>query len=278
MSFKVAVVQFRVNHWETELNLQRIENFVKQAVDLGAEVVVFPEDCVTGPMLRNMKFVDDDCKLVGIFSEMAKKYRVDLVPGSFMEKEDGVVFNTTYYIDFNGKVLGKYKKVNLWVSERGYIAPGTEVVYFQTRFGRAGLVICWDLTDGNMFKEFKQAGVEIVYCPSDWAMNLVEETEKFDDPEIRVIGEGAWKSLEARHVNGLCQARSLENNLVVVYAGLAEEIQYKDGGKDVLIGQSQVVLPMGVESRIQSNLEQILIAEIDLATLKQSAESYKLID
>jgi predicted amidohydrolase len=91
------------------------------------------------------------------FRELARKYKMDIVPGSLTERDptDGHVYNTTYYIDQSGEVLLSYRKVHLWHPERTYIKMGQDgYSTVKNRFGiEVGLAICWDIAFPNVFKE-----------------------------------------------------------------------------------------------------------------------------
>lgn len=51
MKINIAVVQFYITQLSPEINLKRAETFVKKASHLKADVIVFPEDFITGPIL-----------------------------------------------------------------------------------------------------------------------------------------------------------------------------------------------------------------------------------
>jgi predicted amidohydrolase len=67
--------------------------------------------------------------------------------------------NTTYYIDSSGKIKSRYRKVNLWRSERKYFVPGHKVSVFNTKFGKIGLIICWDLIFPEVFRKMVKRGL-----------------------------------------------------------------------------------------------------------------------
>jgi predicted amidohydrolase len=54
MSVQIAVVQFKITHLQPELNCQRIESFVEKAKERQAQVIVFPEDCMTGSIFGDV--------------------------------------------------------------------------------------------------------------------------------------------------------------------------------------------------------------------------------
>lgn len=271
-TFTVALVQMKSFLWSPDKNIVRMEAFIKKAAIKGADVIIFPEDVVTGQMLRNQKMVDREGRFLNIFRAFAKHYRIDIVPGSWMEGKKGErsCYNTSYYIDCNGKVLARYRKIHLWIPERAYIKPGNEIVTFNTRFGKAGIVICWDLTSPDLFQTMVRKGVEIVYCPSDWPKNMGIYAEKYGD------------DIEAHHVNALCMARAFENNIILVYANTAEFViteacGYKGEALDEPLGYSQIAAPFGdALIRIKHPREAMVLQKIDLNILKDAKAMYKL--
>src|SRR5262249_11976719 len=149
----IAIVQLRIQQFAPEENLKRAERFVQEAATR-ADIVVFPEDFVTGPLDGDVRMADGERRYVRHFQELARKYALDIVPGSIIERSrsDGRLYNTSYYIDRHGEIKGRYCKVNLWHPERSYIAPGEEFVVFDTACGKAGLIICWDLMFPEAFR------------------------------------------------------------------------------------------------------------------------------
>lgn len=263
MKFKIALVQFNYTFWNPKKNIERMEEFVEQAKKNQANVVLFPEDCVTGPMLKNQEMLDRTNHFKDTFSNLAHKYQIDLVPGSWMEEDADQKgwYNTTYYFDAHGKVLNRYRKVNLWISERSYLTPGNSIQVFNTKYGKAGLIICWDLMSPEIFRQLLSQGVQIVYCPSDWSMGLVENSYN--------------KNAEIDHVNALCTARAVENNIILAYCNLAGEHSY-EGKTDHLIGQTQITMPFyGKLAHLQNNQENLLIQEVDLDLLPVAEKVYQ---
>ena len=167
MLVKIAVVQFSIDQFSPQQNLARAEQFIEEA-STASDLIVFPEDFILGPLSGKSEYADYDMQYLSLFQNLASKYRIDIVPGSIIEGNSGGLFNTTYYIDRSGEIQGRYRKVNLWLPERSYITPGSNVSVFDTRFGRVGLIICWDLMFPEVFRSLLKQKVEIVICPSYW--------------------------------------------------------------------------------------------------------------
>lgn len=264
MKFKVAVVQFQIKQYDPNYNLRRAEIFIKKASDARANVIVFPEDFITGPVMGKEEFVDKDNTYKDNFRKLAKKYKIDVVAGSFIEQNNHGWYNTSYYIDSRGKVKGIYRKINLWHPERSYLTSGNEICVFNTKWGKAGLIICWDLAFPEIFRRMINKGVKIVYCPSFWCKEDAGIGLKYDI------------NAEIKNVNSLCTTRAFENGMVIVYANAAKKFKFNKI-KGSLIGQSQITLPfIGAKKRIDHNKECMFIQEIDTAILKDCEKAYKI--
>ena len=264
---KIAVVQFRINQFEPEKNLKKAEKFIAQ-VSGKADIIVFPEDFLTGGVEADIieKFEDREGRYRKHFQELARKYKIDIVPGSFIEGTNSGRYNTTYFIDSSGKVKATYRKVNLWLTERKHITAGNQICVFNTKYGKCGLVICWDLNFPEIFRKMAQKGVQIVFCPSLWYLGKDYKPYKKYNPRA-----------EIDHVNALCLARAVENNIVLVYAGAVGELKTSGGEGEEAIGHSQITVPIkGMLKRLNHDREIMFIQDIDISILKDSEKAYKI--
>jgi predicted amidohydrolase len=82
---------------------------------------------LTGPLADKDHLVDWDHKYVQVFCDLARKYSIDIVPGTIVEgdKTEDAVINSAYYIDNKGNILMDYQKVHLWHPERKWLTRGT---------------------------------------------------------------------------------------------------------------------------------------------------------
>ena len=263
MNLRIALVQFQIDPLSPEANLKKAERFIEKA-STENDLIVFPEDFLAGPLNGRNEFADYDGRYVRHFQRLAAKYNIDIVPGSIIEGDDAALYNTTYYIDRGGEILGRYRKVNLWLPERSYITPGNKVSVFATRFGKLGLIICWDLMFPEIFRAMVREGVEIVICPSYWC---------FEDAGI---GLNHDTMSEVKLVNALCVSRAFENEIALVYVNAAGRLAY-EGTTDTLIGQSQVTVPFkGAIALMDHNREEMLYAGVNTDILRDAEEAYEI--
>lgn len=268
MKFKVAVVQFEIKQFSPKKNIKRAEIFIKRAASSKAQIIVFPEDFITGLIEGKKEFADQfaDAKNTyrDHFQYLAKKYKIDIVPGSIIEKDRNGLHNTTYYIDSTGKIKGRYRKINLWGPEKKHFIAGKEVPIFQTKFGKIGLIICWDLVFPEIFRTMVRKGVNIVICPGYWCYGDAKNGIKHDE------------NSEIKFVDSLCVTRAFENEIIFIFCNAAGKLQL-DEFQDTLIGHSQITAPFkGAIKKLTHNKEEMFIQEIDTDILKDAEKAYKI--
>ena len=264
MQLKVAVVQFEISLFAPQENLEKAEQFIQQAVAQEADLIVFPEDFIAGPLEGHVELADFDSQYVKHFQQLAMQYGIDIVPGSIIEGDENGLYNTTYYIDRQGDILGRYRKVNLWLPERSYMTPGTSTAVFNTRFGKVGLIICWDLMFPEIFRAMVSEGVEMVICPSYWCLEDAGKGQKLNQYS------------EVMLVNALCLARAFENEVALVYANAAGK-QVFEQSTGTLVGQSQITVPFkGPLDIAMDNVETMLVEDVDLDVLAVAEEAYEI--
>ncbi|NBX49460.1 carbon-nitrogen hydrolase family protein [bacterium] len=264
MEIRIAIVQFAITHLDRKRNFERIEAFIKDAKNRQAKVVVLPEDCVTGSIFGDLTKLDTVHANREAFRELARRYSIDIVTGSSMEGTPEGNFNTSYYIDANGEVLGTYQKNHLYPSEYSFLKPGVEARVFETAYGKVGIILCWDMLFPEIFERMKKQGVEVIYCPSYWYREIAESMAQHN-PES-----------EEQLLDALCLVRSVETNAALIYCNAAGVMKNPNGTVDTLIGHSQAVMPvLGPLSRQMDNGEVMLVVDMDLNLLKGSAEIYK---
>ena len=262
MKFKIAVAQFRINQIDAYDNLRRAEKFIKRAARSEAGIIIFPEYFVDGTGNGDLGRFDSGGKYEKYFQGLAKKYSIDIVAGSVVEKAGGKLYNVSCYIDSGGNILSKYKKINLWHTEKPFVSAGRELSVFDTRFGKAGLVICWDLFFPEMFRGMVERGVEIVLCPSYW---------RYEDAGIGLKYD---RNSEIKLIDSVCVARAFENEIIFVYCSAAGRMKIGDS-TDTLTGHSQIAVPfMGCIGKLAQNGEAMLIREVDTDILKDADRVY----
>ncbi|MFW6107577.1 MAG: carbon-nitrogen hydrolase family protein [bacterium] len=264
MSFRIGIVQFESGRYEVEDNRARAGQRIREAADRGADLVVLPEDAMAGIGPDMTKHADADGAYREQFRELAAEYGVDLVPGSWQEKEDGRFYNTTYYIDRSGEVLARYRKTHLWISEKSYATPGEGAVVADGRLGVVGLAICWDLAFPELFRDMLRQGADVAICAACWAL------------EDAGAGQQRERAAEQVFIDACCTARAFENEMAMVFCNAAGTWE-GSRGPCTSAGHSQLAMPfLGPVARLDHNREAVLVAEVDRALLEEAERSYQI--
>jgi predicted amidohydrolase len=265
MDFKIAVIQFEPKDYSFEKNLKKAEHFIKKASEQKVNIIIFPENFLTKPVKHKRELVDSKLLAKKYFQNLAKKYAIDIVTGSIIERTFlGNKYNTAYYIDSKGKIKCRYRKIDLWDIEKKTLTPGKKVKVFNTKHGKIGLIICWDLIFPENFRKMDKGGVQIVLCPAHWCYGDAGKGIKYDhESEIKLV-------------DSLCVDRAFENEVILVFCNTAGKMKLKNSW-DISIGHSQITEPFrGVVKKLNHNREAMLIQKINTDILKDAEHSYKL--
>jgi predicted amidohydrolase len=264
MKIRLALVQFETILHQPEQNLIKAEAFVRAAARRHADIIAFPEEFLTGPMRRRPDLIDACGHYAGIFGGLAKRYSIDIQAGSWYVRQGRHNRNAAYYFDRSGKMLGEYFKNHLWHTEKTLATPGTEICVFRTRFGRAGLAICWDLIYPEVFQRMFARQAELIFVPALWSYEDAGPGMPLDP------------RAEIKFVDAACIARAFETEAAVVFLNGAGRMHF--GASSIcLIGHTQAAVPFqGALTRMNHAREEMRLVEIDTAILPVAEEAYQI--
>ncbi|MDK2878831.1 MAG: beta-ureidopropionase [Thermoanaerobacteraceae bacterium] len=170
---KLALVQFESKMMDVKFNVEKGLDFVKNASQQGADIVVFPELFTTGynPNIIQKKYYDLaetlDGPTVSAFRETAEKFSVNIILPIVLQKQmPGIIYNSAVVIGREGEILGYYSKTHLWAGERFYFKAGDEYPVFNMDFGKVGIMICYDGGFPEVSRILALKGAELILCPS----------------------------------------------------------------------------------------------------------------
>ena len=175
----VALVQLKADI-DKYKNLKKITKYIDYATKKGAKLCAFPEFmmCYT-PSSQSAK---DLTKLaetitgefVSTISKTAKQNAIQVI-GTIYEKSPKInrVYDTSFLINENGKILSKYRKIHLYdalgIKESKKFYPGSQISKpIKTTLGTIGMMICYDLRFPEMSRTLVSAGSEFLVVPSAW--------------------------------------------------------------------------------------------------------------
>jgi len=170
---RLATVHFVPRGGKTPAeNCRMFEPMVAEAARRRADLVVLGETLTYPGLGRAYHEVAEPVPgpSTDYFGELARRHDLYIVAG-LLERDGALVYNVAALIGPDGKLVGKYRKVCLPRGEvEGGIAPGSDYPVFATRFGRLGLMVCYDGFFPEVARELTNRGAEVIAWPV-WGCN-----------------------------------------------------------------------------------------------------------
>lgn len=169
---RLATVHYRPEGKSPEQNRRDFIPLLDQAAEQRADLVVLGETLTYYGTGKNYAECAESIpgKSTEFFGEQAKKHNFYIVAG-LLERENHLVYNTSVLIGPDGQIVGKYRKVTLPRGEiEGGCSPGSDYPVFETRFGKVGMMICYDGFFPEVARELTNRGAEVIAWPV-WGCN-----------------------------------------------------------------------------------------------------------
>lgn len=170
---RLATVHFKPDGGKTpEGNCKLFAPLIEEAARQRADLVVLPET-LTYYGLSKKPF--DVAELVpgpstDYFAALAKQHDLYIVVGLY-ERAEHLVYNVAVLVGPDGKIVGKYRKVALPRDEfADGVAPGSDYPVFDTRFGKVGMMVCYDGFFPEVARQLSNRGAEVIAWPV-WGCN-----------------------------------------------------------------------------------------------------------
>lgn len=247
-------------------NLARTIPRIREAADDGAQIICLPElfnsqyfcqsedhanfklaESIPGPTTRAL-------------ARVARQKRVVLVVPLFERRARGLYHNTAAVIDADGRHLGKYRKMHIpddpLYYEKFYFAPGDlGFKAWNTRYGRIGVLICWDQWYPEAARLTALQGADILLYPTAIGWHPSEKAK------VGSAQHDAWETIQRGHAIG--------NGCYVAAVNRTGHERPAGGDGIEFWGQSFVADPFGrIIARAGANREETLIVPIDLAEVE----------
>ena len=148
------------------------EPLIAKAAKQRADLVVLPETLTYYGLGKDYAEVAEPIPgpSTDYFGKLAKLHDLYIVAG-LIERDRHLIYNVAVLLGPDGEVVGKYRKVCLPRSEsEGGIAPGKDYPVFPTRFGKLGMMICYDGFFPEVARELTKGGAEVIAWPV-WGCN-----------------------------------------------------------------------------------------------------------
>jgi N-carbamoylputrescine amidase len=254
----VGLVQMRMSA-DPAANLAHAEAMIRDAAGRGAQVVCLPElflspyfcqtedhacfrlaEPIPGPTTARMQ-------------ALSKELGIVLVASLFEKRAEGLYHNTTAVLDADGSYLGKYRKMHIPDDpnyyEKFYFTPG-DLGYraWDTRFVRAGVLICWDQWYPEAARLTALTGAQLLFYPTAIGWLVPEKAE------YGAAQRDSWETIQRSHAiaNGVFVAAV---NRVGTESGPNQGIEFW-GGSFVCAPNGKVLARAGSD-------EEVLVVPVD---------------
>ena len=256
---KVGLVQMSCSG-DAKLNMDKAIAGIKDAAAKGANIVCLQE------LFTSLYFCDvedyENFKLAepvpgpstDLLSAVAKEAGVVVIASLFEKRAQGLYHNTTAVLDADGSYLGKYRKMHIpddpAYFEKFYFTPG-DLGYkmFETKYGKIGVLICWDQWYPEASRLTALMGAEILFYPTaiGWATSQDEatNTEQYN----------AWQTIQRSH--------AVANGVHVVSVN---RVGFEQNGAMKFWGGSFISNPFGsLIVKATHDQEEVIVTELDLS-------------
>jgi predicted amidohydrolase len=241
---RVACVQSDVSFGETLVNAERaIERLVALKAE-GVDLAVFPEAYLTGYCVSNLEAareisIQSDSEALHVLQAACDDLDILAVLG-FAEKTDTELFNTAVLFE-SERAPRFYRKTHLpFLGLDRFVCAGDALTVFDTRLGRVGILICFDLRPPEASRVLALEGADIIVLPTNWP-------------------EGA--EISADHI---AIARAAENR---VFIATCNRVGTENGF--TFIGRSKLIGVTGIVLASAGAQAETIVADLDLSLARQ---------
>jgi len=244
----LALAQISSKREDKKENLRKIEELTLKAKEQAADLVIFPELCLTGYVVRDQLYELAET-IPGAstkrIEEIAQKTGMHIIFGmpELSVKTKATMFNTAVFIGPEG-LIGKYHKMYLPThsvfEEKRYFRPGYQTAAFNTSLGSIGLCICYDLFFPEVTRLTRLKGAQLI------------------------VSISASPSVRRSYFEVLTAARALENTAYLAYVNL---VGVEDGLQ--FWGGSRLVSPTGdILAKGKYDEEDFVLCTVDFNDIK----------
>jgi N-carbamoylputrescine amidase len=213
----VAAIQMQMQSTPQE-NLIRAEARVREAAQMGAQIVLLPELFERPYFCQERRYDYLDFALPVLenpavlrMQSLAKELSL-VIPVSFYERDGNCAYNSVAMIDSDGTLLGVYRKTHIpddhYYQEKFYFSPSnTGFRVFETRYGNVGVGICWDQWFPEAARAMALLGADILLYPTAIGSEPILNTDSMPHWRRAMQGHAAANILPVIAANRVGEER-----------------------------------------------------------------------
>ena len=261
----IGLIQMACSN-KPEENLRMALDSIREAAAKGAQIICLPELFLyqyfcQSENQQNFSLAETIPGPTSLkIAELAKELEIVLIIPLFEKRTEGIYHNSAVVIDADGRIMGKYRKMHIpddpLFYEKYYFTPGDKGFQsFTTRFGKVGVLICWDQWFPEAARLTALAGAQFLFYPT--AIGFQESDR--DDLSRQI---SAWETIQKSHAisNGVFLAS-------VNRCGIEKDLTFW--------GRSFICDPFGqVLQQSKKSEPEIIIASCSLSEIESTRQSW----
>ena len=259
-NISVGICQLKQGY-DFEKNISKALSMIDEAAARGADVVVLPEMFLSpyepGSVRSSSVYVPG---AIDRFKDISARLGVYVVAGSMpIDGDESRRFNSALVFGSDGQVVFRHNKIHLFdctppggprVKESDFIIPGDTCGSFDTPWGKASVIVCYDIRFTPIAQFLADQDVQLLFVPAAFSL---------------ATGPAHWEML--------VRLRSVEIQGFVVGVQPA----YNPELKYVPHGHSMIASPWGDIMCDAGSDEAIEVVSLDLDEVKRIRQSFPLL-
>lgn len=247
--FKIMAVQMSSKLGDKKVNSRTVRELIESNIENNIDLIVLPEVWTVG--WKPDLFVDsaenlENSETIKFLSEIAIKYNINIIGGSFITVDGTNIYNTCPVINRAGQLVDIYNKMHLYSyygsNEGSYLTPGKKPVIVELDGIKIGLTVCYDIRFPEIFRAYGKAGVDMLVNCAAWGLGK----------------ELVWESLT--------RTRAIENQCYMIAATQCGQIEGEDwnlGHSRIISYDGSTVGETGIGDTKETSVEGVIISELN---------------
>jgi len=267
--YKIGIIQMKMEASPQD-NIKRATEWLREAKAKGVQVACLSELFRSYYFCQseNHDYFDLAEPIPGptyeIFKNLAAELEMVIVTSLFEKRCAGMYHNTVVVFDADGRDLGMYRKMHIpddpRYYEKFYFTPGDlGFKNFDTRFGRIGVLICWDQWFPEAARLTAMQGASVLFYPTAIGWHPAEKAQ---------YGEEQWNKWQT-----VQRGHAVANNIFVASPNRIGLEPHPDGGALEFFGHSFICDHSGrFVVQEDHQFEGVLTAMIDPASIEKQRQ------
>ncbi len=167
-TLRIAVVQQKGNPGQVEANRSKALAYGNQALQMRADIILFHEELLVGYVSNLVDLAEPLHGPTTLAFQSLLRNSESLISYGLTESDGTDTYISAPVVSKNG-VIANYRKTHLWWAAQGlrhepsYYKPGNQLVTFEYKGVRCGVMICYDGDFPEMTRAYANLGCSIVF-------------------------------------------------------------------------------------------------------------------